>query len=68
MTFIIFGFTSSILVVLILGSVLMRKWLQKQADLLIWTEHQLRLRKAEHQTPTQEASEAWRRNRQMDMR
>jgi hypothetical protein len=68
MTVLIFGFTFSILAALILGFVLLRKWLQKQADLLIWTEHQLRLRKAVAQTPTEEASEAWRRNQQMNMR
>jgi hypothetical protein len=68
MTLIIFGFTSSVLVVLILGFVLLRKWLQRQADLHIWTERQLKLREEESEAKRREDPKTWRRNKQMNMR
>ena len=68
MTLIIFGFTSSVLLVLILGFILLRKWLQKQADLHIWTERQLKLREEEAEAKQREDPKTWRRNKQMNMR
>lgn len=68
MALIIFGFTSSLLTALILGFVLLRNWLQKEADLLIWTKHQLGLREAEREAKSGEDPATWRRNRNMHMR
>ncbi len=68
MTLIIFGFTLSILMVLGLGIVILRKWLQKQADLHIWTERQLQLRADDAEAKRREDPATWRRNKQMNMR
>lgn len=68
MTVLIFGFTLSILVVLALGFVILRKWMQKQADLHIWTERQLKLREEESEAKRREDPATWRRNKQMNMR
>ena len=68
MTIVIFGFTLSLLLVLILGFILLRSWLQKQADLHIWTEHQLKLRAEEAEAKRREDPLTWRRNKQMNMR
>jgi hypothetical protein len=68
MPLIIFGCTFSVLLVLILGFILLRKWLQKQADLHIWTERQLKLRAEEAEAKRREDPVTWRRNKQMNMR
>jgi H+/gluconate symporter-like permease len=68
MTVIIFGFALSVLVVLALGFVILRKWLQKQADLHIWTERQLKLREEDAEAKRREDPKTWRRNKQMNMR
>lgn len=68
MTVIIFGLTLSILTVLILGFVILRKWMQKQADLHIWTEKQLRLREDEKEAKLREDPATWHRNQKMNMR
>jgi H+/gluconate symporter-like permease len=68
MTLILFGFTTSILAVLIFGFILLRKWLQKQADLHIWTELQLKLRADEAEAKRREDPATWRRNKHMNMR
>jgi hypothetical protein len=65
---IIFVCALSILTVLILGFILLRKWLQKQADLHIWTQHQLKLREEEAEAKRREDPVTWRRNKQMNMR
>jgi hypothetical protein len=41
----IFGLVCSLLAVLVLGYALLRRWAQKQADVLIWTVRQQELRK-----------------------
>lgn len=68
MTLIIFGFVFSVLVVLGLGFVILRKWMQKQADLHIWTERQLKLREEDAEAKLREDPKTWRRNKSMNMR
>jgi hypothetical protein len=67
-TLILFIVTLSVLTVLILGFVILRKWLQKQADLHIWTQHQLKLRAEEAEAKRREDPRTWSRNKQMHMR
>jgi hypothetical protein len=54
--------------VLGLGFVILRKWLQKQADLHIWTQRQLQLRADDAEAKRREDPATWRRNKQMNMR
>jgi hypothetical protein len=65
---IIFVLTFSVLTGLILGFVILRNWMQKQADLHIWTERQLKLRADEAEAKRREDPKTWSRNKQMYMR
>jgi hypothetical protein len=64
MTFVVAGLVLSLLLVLILSGVIVRKWLQRRADLRIWAERERQLKQA----PKEESTETWRENQRMWMR
>lgn len=63
-TILILGCALSSLAVLILGGIMFRRWARNKADLLIWSQHQAKLK----ETPPEESTETWRNNQRMDMR
>ena len=65
MTFIIFGFVWSILVLLILGFVVIRKWLRKKVDLAVWGGHNPN---APRGPGVEEEKEIWNGNKEMHMK
>jgi hypothetical protein len=65
MTFIIFGFVWSILVLLILGLVVIRKWLRKRIDLAVWRGHDPH---ASRGPGVEEEKAIWNGNKEMHMK
>jgi hypothetical protein len=63
-TFVVAGLVLSLLLVLILSGVIVRKWLQHRANLRIWAERERQLKEA----PKEQSTEAWRENQRMWMR
>jgi hypothetical protein len=63
-TFVVAGLVLSLLLVLILSGVIVRRWLQRRADLRIWAERERQLKQA----PKEESTETWRENQRMWMR
>lgn len=64
MIFVYFGLTFTVLIALVFGLILLRKWAQKKAEQHLWTKHDRKL----HKDNSGQSKESWRDNKRMNMR